>query len=444
MSDIKHYIDKRLDDVTVSAELLNKLLNNTTNGQKHFNTKITLRRCLAVTLVLIICFACSATALAAAVPAVNDWLYCMNSDLAEWLYPVNQSVEDNGIKLDVLYAANDNHTAMVYFSIQDVNGNRVDETIDIYNFWLEGPTGFTCHMVSFEEETNTAFFQMIGTGDVDMIGKMTTFCIDSFLSKKTVYDWYDTQINLSEVVKENASYVPMSNYYCSGGSGSGDGLNVLTPNVMNISLGEDIDFVTISNIGFVDGKLHIQTKWSESVDNHGFLALVDKNSYMTEDKMSSLHIENYYFTTENDTLKGDARSKHIEYIYDINSIESLSNYSLWANFTAEGEYTQGEWKVNFRLSDTQHILINNIGDLADSFELSPLGFYINGYRHPIGGLSIVVNMKDGTKIHPDRFTGYIDENLDATAMSFMFEQPINIEDVKNVVINDNIIYEATA
>lgn len=443
MSEIKHYIDKRLDDVTVSNKLSNEILNSTTYQKKHIKAFV-FRRCAAIVLAVMICFIGTATALAATVPTVNDWLYSINKDLAEWLYPVNQSVEDNGIKVDVLYAANDNHTAMVYFSIQDVNGDRVDETIDIYNYSLQGPLAFYCRMISYEEETNTAFFQMTAAGGSDMIGKMTMFCIDSFLSKKTVYDWYDTQINLADIVKENASYVPISIYHCIGGSGSGDGLNVLTPDVMNISLGDNIDFVTISNIGFVDDKLHIQTKWSESVDNHGVLDLTEKNSNMPEDELSRLNYESYYFHTEVVTPTGDFRTKHIEYIYDINSIENLSDYSLWAMFMEDGEYTQGKWEVNFRLSNTQNIVVDNVSDFSDSVELSPLGFYINGYRHPIGGLSIVVNMKDGTKIHPDRFTGYIDENLDATAMSFMFEQPINIEDVKNVVINDNIIYEATA
>lgn len=443
MSDIEHYIDIKLNDVTVSYKLSNQILNSTTYQKKHIKTFV-FRRCAAIVLVVIICFIGTATALAATVPAVNDWLYNINKDLAEWLYPVNQSVEDNGIKVDVLYAANDNHTAMVYFSIQDMNGYRVDETIDIYNYSLQGPLAFYCRMISYEEETNTAFFQMTAAGGADMIGKMTTFCIDSFLSKKTVYDWYDTQISLADIVKENPSYVPMANYYCSGGSGSGDRLNVLTPDVMNISLGEDIDFVTISNIGFVDGKLHIQTKWSESVDNHGTLALTNKNSSMTEDKASRLHYESYYFHTEVVTPTGDFRTKHIEYIYDISSIKNLSDYSLWARFTEDGEYTQGKWEVNFRLSNTQNIVVDNVGDLADSAELSPLGFYINGYRNTGEGLSIAVYMQDGKKILLDRGSCYIDENLDATAMSFMFEQQINIEDVKNVVINDNIIYEASS
>ena len=355
MTSLKNYIDNKLGDVKVNADLVDSILNKTSEHQSR-NKYWTIRKFITVSLAVIMCFAFSATALAATVPAVNDLLYAVSTDIAEMLYPINLSAEDNGIRVDVLYAANDNRRAMVYFSVQDTNGNRVDDTTDIYNFSLDGPTAFTCRLISYEEETNTAFFEMLGSGGSEMSGKMTTFSIDSFISNKTEYDWYDTAIDLKTLIDEDASSVPIKDYLYTGGSDGGETMKVLTPDAMDISLGNGVDFVTISNIGFVDGKLHIQTKWTQSVDNHGYLSLGNSSG-----PINSYQSKNYYFHTESDTKTGDASSKHIEYVFDIGSIEELKESSLWATFTEDGDYTEGAWKVNFRLSNTQNINFEQLG-----------------------------------------------------------------------------------
>jgi hypothetical protein len=348
MTSLKSYIDNNLSSVKVNADLAGNILLNTSE-YKSRKTNWTIRKCIAVSLAVIMCFAFSATALAATVPAVNDWLYSVNADVAEMLYPINLSAEDNGIKVNVLSATNNNDAVMVYFSVQDTTGNRVDATTDIYNYSLDGPTAFTCELISYDEETKTAIFRMLGTGGSGLSGKMTTLSIDSFISNKTRYDWYDTGVDLKVLIDENASSAPIEDYKFTGGSYTGgmevgERMKVLTPDAMDVSLGNGVDFVTISNIGFVDGQLHIQTKWKQSVDNHGSLSLGNSNGPADSGN-------NYCFLTENDTRNGDASSEHIEYVFDVGSIEELKDSRLWAEFTEDGDYTQGVWKVNFRLSD---------------------------------------------------------------------------------------------
>ena len=427
MTSLKGYIDNKLEDIKVNADLVGDILHKTYKHQSR-NTNRTIRKCVVVSLAVIMCFACSATALAATVPTVNDWLYSVSTGMAEMLYPINLYAEDNGIKVDVLYAVNDNRTAVVYFSVQDTTGNRVDGTTDIYNYSLDGPTAFTCEMISYDEETNTAFFRMLGTGGLEMSGKMETFSIDSFISNKTEYDWYDTAIDIESLIDDNASGIPIENYEYIGGSVGGETMNVLTPDAMDLSLGNGVDFVTISNIGFVDGQLHIQTKWTQSIDNHGWLALGNSNGPVNSDQCKS-----YYFRTENDTQTGDASSKHIEYVFDISGIEQLKDTSLWAMFTEDGDYTEGVWVVNFRLSDTQNIILSNIGGVAENVEISPVGIYIDGYMSTNEDCLIIVTMSDGSQVCLKSYTSY-------SKINALFDSPINLEDVISVAINDTVVY----
>lgn len=355
MSNMKLYIDNQLSNITVSSELSKTILNQTVlkNGNKRY--RHTVRRSVAFTAAICLVFTCSLTAFAATIPAFNDWIYTVTPELAELLYPINKSAEDNGIKVNVLYAVNDNHNAAVYFTVQDTtNKNRVNEKLDLCDTCdIEGPCAFNIEMLSYDEKTNTALFAMRGSGGEGMSNRMTTFKISTLMSNKTTYDWYDTGIVMASLIDDNAKSLPISGFGYTGGSElSAEGLSVLEPDVMSIPLSDGIDFVTISNIGFVNGKLHIQTRWETSFDNHGDLRLVDKNG-VVNDEANTISYNNYYFRTAADSANcGNNRfAKHIEYVFDVNSIEELSGYNLWAYLVEDGTFTEGKWKVNFRLSD---------------------------------------------------------------------------------------------
>ncbi|MEL7656546.1 MAG: DUF4179 domain-containing protein, partial [Bacillota bacterium] len=119
MSDIKSYIDDKLSDLSVSEDLKKAIMDQTMNHKAKKQLRFTARKTVALAAVICLIFTCSITAFAAAVPGINDWIYKITPELAELLYPVNKSTEDNGIKVEVLSAVNDNHNAAVYFTVQD-------------------------------------------------------------------------------------------------------------------------------------------------------------------------------------------------------------------------------------------------------------------------------------------------------------------------------------
>jgi len=448
MSDIKSYIDDKLSDLSVSEDLSIAILKQTMNNKAKKQLRFTARRMVASAAVICLILTCSMTAFAATVPGFNDWIYKITPELAELLYPVNKSTVDNGIKVEVLSAVNDNHNAAVYFTVRDTTDEgRVNEKLDLCDtYYIDGPCIFHVQMLSYDEETNTTFFVMRGSGGEGMSDQMTTFKISELMSNKVKYEWYNTQIDLTGLIDGNAKSLPISEFYYAGGSDlSVEKLSVLEPDVMSIPFGDDIDFVTISNIGFVDGKLHIQTKWETSFDNHGELWITDEKGVINGEA-NTVSYNNYYFNTAEDSANSsiDRFAHHIEYVFDIGSIEELSGHNLWASFVEDGTFTEGEWKVNFRLSDSDKIYIDKTASIADSVEVTAIGAYVNGYTGNRNDCDLSIVMKDGTALNHSQFSKD-DQKSDSSNrwdISMMFDAAIHIKDIASISIDGIAVYKA--
>ncbi|WP_324825361.1 DUF4179 domain-containing protein [Sinanaerobacter sp. ZZT-01] len=449
MNDIKSYIDKQLSDIEISAKLEETILKKTEKGKEEkiggfvFSSKKLLLTAAVVCLLL----TGTITAFATASPILYDWIYSVNPKWAALLYPVNLTAEDQGIKVEVLYAVNDAYNTMVYFTVQDITGeNRIDESLDLCDaYYVEGPSAFNVRLLSFDEETNTAFCVMRGFGTVKLSNKLSFFQLTKMMNNKKTYDWYDTGISLQELAAGEAEILSSSEFADIGGSAwTEDELPILKPDEMEIPLGDDIDFVTISNMGFVDGKLHIQTKWEKSYDNHGQLLLLDKTE-RAMDEEKALSCDNYYFRTEEDAKNcgNDMFAHHIEFIYDIKDWKELEKYRLWASFVEDGLLIEGKWDVNFRFDDAEKMEMKNTGNLAQKIEITPIGAYIEGYTGEYESIRFSVKKEDGSKVGFSSFStddAYNGEN-GLCDVSMMFVSPIELDEIQSVMLDGEELYK---
>lgn len=437
MNSWKSYIDDQLADTKVSTDLFERIMESTEYGRNQVKRK----SIKYIVVSLLICFGLmgSITAFGTAVLAINDWIYAISPSLAERLYPVNQSASDKGIKMEVLSAVNDAHNAIVYFSLQDLKGNRIDRSVDLYNYTLDGPFSFNCQMLSYEEKDHKAIFQLTGAGGDNMANKFSTLSVTSFLSNKKEYDWYDTKINLSEFADKKSISVPISEYEYTGGNEAKESLQVLKADQIQLSLGKNIEFVTISNMGVVDGKLHVQTKWKESIDNHGQLKLVGADG-------TEVQSSNYYFKTDSDTQNGEKRSTHIEYVFDVPSSQYLKTSNLWAKFTEDGDYITGEWQVQFRLKNSNTKRIVSEKETADIIEISDLGIYFTGYKgNTEDDEALVVILKNGGKLEFGVWSTsseVLDSGERHADVSALFEKPVNVKEIQSVSLNGKTLYKS--
>ena len=97
--------------------------------------------------------------------------------------------------------------------------------------------------------------------------------------------------------------------------------------------------VDITAMGYVDGKLHIQVKYEDSLetDNHGYI-------YFKNDKGEEIHcIANIAFSTDS-----EHQERYVEYVYDLSDVD-LTQYKVYGYFVTSDTHIEGNWSVTFPL-----------------------------------------------------------------------------------------------
>lgn len=324
-----------------------------TRMHKGYHPKRRLRRGLFAALVAALLLGCITPALATNIPAVYQALYLISPALAQNLIPVNESCEDNGVKMEVVSAVIDGNTAMVYLSLQDLIGDRFDETIDLFDsYHLNFPsrTGVTghCDFVSYDEQTRTALFLVTleqADGSPIPTGKYT-FSVRQLLSGKQTLEGTAIPLSLAD-----ASIAPETLWidsqsrdpYLSGGSAVDadslpDSAWFLAPQA---PLYEPADHLAITGMGWIDGQLHLQLRMRQksTLDTHGWLYLQTPSGEM----VSSAYTLS--FTEHPDT---DDRTDYQESIFNITP-EQAADCTLHGNFYTASRLTEGNWRVTFQL-----------------------------------------------------------------------------------------------
>ncbi len=304
------------------------------------------KRVIALIAAVILCITISVPVLAATVDPVYQMMYRLSPSLAQALKPVQLSCENNGIRMEVVSAAVYENEAAIYISLQDVTDqHRIDETTDLfdsYRIHRGFDSSASCQLASFDEETETATFliHISNWNDRKIDGDKITFSFTEFLSHKSQFEGELTELDLHTVTEATATQKPLS---FRGGGGkyfdyeSRYDQNYLVP--VEGGILSPVDGVTVTNIGFVDDKLHIQVYFEDilSYDNHGYIRMIDANGNPAE----SVH-----FSFWDDRKVGSFE----EMIYDI-SPDDIENYQAYGYFVTCKNLTEGYWQVTFPLED---------------------------------------------------------------------------------------------
>lgn len=346
------------EQITPSQELVNKVIKSINKSPQ--KTKMIFRNPVIIAAMVIICIFTAIPALAANIPFINQLMYQVSPSIAQFFTPIKLSCEDNGVKMEVVSTYIHDGTAEIYITMQDLTGNRIDETTDLFDSYSINrsfSSEATCMYVGYEEDTKTATFLITITeyGGHKIKGNKITFSVREFISDKKVYgdkyifdDRYVIEgiplnINLSNI-SDTPSTMPMLMKYGGGGSGNYDLFKnnpiVLVPSE---SINFSVDGIDISGIGYIDGMLHIQTfieNYSKN-DNHGYF-------YFKNNEGEIIH--DIYNVGFNEYINGE-RVRYEEYVFDIPQLE-LENYKIYGYFVTSNSFTQGNWKVTFPLKNS--------------------------------------------------------------------------------------------
>ena len=303
------------------------------------------RKAVSWAAAVLLCFTLSISALAATVDPVYQILFNISPTAAQALKPVNLSCEDQGIRMEVISAAIYENEAVIYLSLQDLTDNRIDETTDLFDSYrINRPFASvaSCSFVSFDEESRTATFLIhISQWNNEKIeGDKITFSFTEFLSRKNMFDEKLSGLDLSKAAIAEETQKPES-IRGSGGMGFvDDETDCLVPVAGGIL--SPLDGVTITNIGFIDNKLHIQIYFEDilSYDNHGYIELRDESGNKAE----------YYSISFWDDEKVGS---YDEIVYDI-SPEDIENYQAYGYFVICKNRTKGNWQVTFPLENAEY------------------------------------------------------------------------------------------
>lgn len=318
-------------------------------SRKYFGVKKT----VALIIAAVLCFSLAVTAGASAMNGpLYDILYAVFPSVAQSLKPVNVSCVDNGIRMEVVSASVEGSKAKIYISMQDIEGVRIDETIDLYDsYHIKQPfdsTGF-CSKVSYDEKTKTATFliTITRTDGKDIKNGTVTFSVGEFMSKRGYFSGYIDEIDLS-TADENAEIqneVDKNGYAYDGKTETKEYLENMPCLVPQGNLYSPFPNVTITGIGFVDGKLHIQMLFENrsKTDSHGFVHLVDEDGNRIESPFA------VYFLKDANTERHDS---YYEEVFEI-SPEELENCRLFGEFWSSNTHVEGDWEVTFNLEDAE-------------------------------------------------------------------------------------------
>lgn len=438
MNKMKSHIDEKLSDITMNNELRESILNKTSESQNNKIRRFSAKKAMCLIAAVVLVLSTATTVFGAVSPAVNNMIYSVNSQFAEFLYPINKTCENQGIKLTVLEAVNDDRNIIAYFTLEDTQGKgRVNEKLDLCDsYGVNGPTVFNVSFESYDEKTGKALYCMTANGSKKMSGKMNRFTLNKIMSNKKIYNWYNTEFDLSQAL-QNPETASMSDYE----SYSNDYFDtVLLPDVMDIAIQ---DFVSVDNIGFIDGKLHIQTKWKKSFDNHGWFALYEKGKEFNEENIVPYMMQYIHTDEDRQQSNNDYFVKHIEYVFDITPGE-LDKYDLWAELYEDGDFTQDKWQVDFRLAQSDKLeLTEHLDGIADKVEISNIGVYVNSYQGDNENCAVSIVMKDGLSYDVSSFMVNNSENFTNTkwTLSTALDSYIDINEISTVTIDGRIIYD---
>ncbi|MCL2060693.1 MAG: DUF4179 domain-containing protein [Oscillospiraceae bacterium] len=445
-NNVKEAIDIRLSGIYMSGELKDKIITGAATPNKKYRFKLT-----PAVVAVCLCIALAVPVFAVALQGYVALLGMVGPKVGVQLQPISMVSEDEGIKMEVVAAMNDDDSAVIFLTLQDQAGDRIDESVELLQYQVKSGDNYlsaSAETVAFDETENIATIRLSAHDPGAMSGNINedhlTVSIESFQSGKQEFSDIETGINLAEVT-DDADTIDFNMNETIGRGASSMALlreieeqshiKALKPDELYIPI-PGIDFAYISNIGIINGRLHVQMRSNQSEANtrewarardSGYIALVadtaenvGDNDYFTTERDSFIHITrvefSYYadekgelFTNElyqEYTEDGDTYNTYYLYtecIYDA-SPDILADCKLMAQyFSTYSNYTECDLQAVFELtaikeSKSAHCDIDAGGIVFNSVTVSPFGVVMSGAADEAFDINVIafVTMADGT------------------------------------------------
>jgi len=307
------------DKIDPEGEIVNKIISLVymdraeSGKRKSFFSKPAI-----ISAVILVVFLTLTPVLAANVPFVYEFMYYISPSAAQFFMPVRKSCVDNGIRMEVVSAYIHESKAEIYVTMQDITGNRIDGTIDLFDSYSVNSSfnsSAVCRLADYDESTGKATFYIMITqwGDRKIEGEKITFSVREFISNRRVYEEIPVETVLS--CTEKTPYTKL--VYPGDGTGREfPGISEkYNGKVKVLAMPEPMDFpaegVNLTGIGYVDGMLHVQASLEGPAD-FGYFFLRDE---------SGKEIQCDYYYSFREDGENNTVTRYYEYVFDIPETE---------------------------------------------------------------------------------------------------------------------------
>lgn len=310
-----------------------------------------LKRWCAAAACICLVFYFAVPAMAAASPAFYHVLYAVSPAAAQFFKPVQSACTDNGIRMEVEASYIHADTAEIYISMQDLEGTRFDETIDLFDSYrIHTPFGCTshCELADYDPDTQTAAFLVTITqwNKQNIAGSKLTFSVGKILGSRKSYGGVISGVDLGSAALNTMTQtvrlrgIGGTELLEEYGTASPKEAAALKPAE---SIASPVEGVSLTGIGYVDGNLHVQMYYADilKTDNHGFVALQNKDSSEIIHCSGSIAF-----------FDEAGKGSYEDYIFTGVAAETLGAYELYGDFTVSSGVIEGDWNVTFPLEDT--------------------------------------------------------------------------------------------
>ena len=212
---------------------------------------------------------------------------------------VGQSITNNGIEVTLLSAFTDGGRAHALLELKDLQGNRLSDSIKLLSS-SRGYDVYTGAAMYNEAENKATLALTMYIHDPVSLGDILNLNIDTILSGIDYIDSEPLDFDIAVLaVDRNTISIDEWNDFASGGvkmpgtmgqTGDDDLSNIQLLRIggMEASI-PGIDWAVITNIGLVDGRVHIQYKRTEAYNsdyNIGYFSLLDNSGTAISDFFS--------------------------------------------------------------------------------------------------------------------------------------------------------------
>jgi len=342
---------KRNDKVRENKIRENKIQENKIQGKQNHNRRW--GRGIAVAAGLLLVINVSLPVLAGTFPTVYELMYLVSPAVAQFYQPVQLSDEYDGIRMEVVAAYIHEETAEIYITLQDLEGDRLDETTDLYDSYsIHMPYSAigNCQKVGYDPESGILTYLITVTQENGrkIEGEKLTFSVGGYLGQKQEYEKIEIPIDLTQVTEESYQYVdtPARGGTMTGYSGFAAIMSETYPVLIPQPADPDfpIEGVKLTGIGYVEGKLHIQYAVEDSLnnDNHGSFFLQNEAGEMLQEAGSVSFYEG----------SGKKRMDYRDSVFLIPQGE-LQDYLLYGDFVISEGFHEGNWQVTFPIRNME-------------------------------------------------------------------------------------------